>query len=136
MKKVSIWLTDAERALLDDLTRKRQTTIVGLIRDLIYRRSDEPDSTSRLAEIERALSELATVVRASMRVPTFVEYRARAYAIADRQKSGETETQYLSRLAREYMRTYGSWPDPTKQSEFGAVSKDFDRAEFDRARFL
>lgn len=88
MKKVTIWLSDSERALLDDLTKSRQTTIVGMVRDLLYRRNNDADANQRLEQIERAISELAIAVRAATRVPAFVEYRARAYAIADRQKSG------------------------------------------------
>lgn len=135
MKKVTIWLSDSERALLDDLTKSRQTTIVGMVRDLLYRRNNDADANQRLEQIERAISELAIAVRAATRVPTFVEFRARAYAQQDKQRPDETETQYLARLAREYMRLYNVWPDPGKQPEFGALPREFNRAEFDRARF-
>lgn len=138
MKRLTIDLSDSDRALLDAIVERKRTSIVNFVREAIRGAIEEPDLktiSNRLADIERAISELATATRAATRVPTFVEFRARAYAQQDKQRPDETETQYLARLAREYMRLYNVWPDPGKQPEFGALPREFNRAEFDRARF-
>lgn len=138
MHKMTILLSEHEKAMLDAIVKAKHTTISSFIRDAIRMQVAESDMktiSNRLSEIERAISELAVATRAATRVPTFVEFRARAYAQNDKQRPDETETQYLARLAREYMKLHNVWPDPSKQSEFGALPREFNRAEFDRARF-
>lgn len=138
MHKLTILLSEHEKAMLDAIVKAKRTTISSYIRDVIRMQAAESDMktiANRLTDIERAISELAIATRAATRVPTFVEFRARAYAQNDKQKSDENETQYLARLAREYMKLYNAWPDPGKQAEFGALPREFNRSEFDRARF-
>lgn len=138
MHKLTILLSESEKAMLDAIVKTKHTTISSYIREVIRTQVAEFDMktiASRLADIERAISELATATRAATRVPAFVEFRARAYAQNDKQRPDETETQYLARLAREYMKLYNNWPDPSRQSDFGALPREFNRAEFDRARF-
>ena len=115
MHKMTILLSEHEKAMLDAIVKAKHTTISSFIRDAIRMQVAESDMktiSNRLSEIERAISELAVATRAATRVPTFVGFRARAYAQNDKQRPDETETQFGASPSRPPPPSLRSGGDP------------------------
>lgn len=73
---------------------------------------------------------LLDAVRESTRIPSFFEYRARARVESKTQKSEESATEYLARLAIFYHALYQIWPTPGDAS-FGTLPEGLDAKTFE-----
>lgn len=91
------------------------------------------DIVDRLDALETALEQLAGLVVETARVPAFIEYRARAKADGITAASGETELQFLIRLARHYYLQYRVWPDPADANKFGGFPASAKPADWPKA---
>ena len=74
----------------------------------------------RLSALENATTTIAESVSELVRTPSFIEYRARAKAKNITQQPGESDLQFLLRLAKSYYARYRAWPDPSDTNRFGA----------------
>jgi hypothetical protein len=89
-------------------------------------RAELADIRESLTASARAFEELLTFLRESQRIPSFREYRSRAIAENIVNNPGETEQQYLLRLAARYYLLYRRWPTPSDNLQFGPIPQNFD----------
>lgn len=101
----------------------RIDALAGQVADL---QSAVIDLRRASAESAAAFDSLLAHLRELLRVPSFREYRARAAAEGDRQRPGESSIDTLLRLARDYHRQYGVWPDIRDTMKFGTLPNDVD----------
>ena len=76
-------------------------------------------------EIKSTIADLLKLIKESRRIPSFREYRARAYAAGNEKLQNESAYDYIMRLAREYWANYGVWPRWVER-DFGPAIPDFD----------
>lgn len=99
---------------------------------------------SRLSSIEGRLSEVEESLSASarafdtllsslnefLRVPSFIEYRARLAAEGVEKRQNEDDLAFLLRAASRYFVLYQRWPDPANFVAFGKVPPGVDLSKF------
>lgn len=92
---------------------------------------------SRLGEIDESLSAsarafdtLLSQLNEFLRVPTFLEYRARLRAEGVEKRQNEDDTQFLVRAAQRYFIAFNVWPNPADSRAFGSVPAGFDATKF------
>lgn len=91
----------------------------------------------RIAEVEESLSSSARAfdtllsnLNEFLRVPSFIEYRARLAAEGVEKRAQEDDLAFLVRAANRYYVQFGAWPDPSKSVSFGKVPAGVDLAKF------
>ena len=98
--------------------------------DLIKQQQEEMNAAQ--AHAAESFNALVQNLNEFLRVPSFREYRARDAVEGTIQKPGETELNFLIRLANRYYLIYKVWPDPTNINIFGKISDDT-KANFPKA---
>lgn len=93
-------------------------------------RQEEMNTTQ--AQAAESFNALVQNLNEFLRVPSFREYRARDAVEGTIQKPGETELNFLIRLANRYYLLYKVWPDPTNINIFGKIN-DETKANFPKA---
>lgn len=85
-------------------------------------------SAERLSKIEAQQQEISAAFTALLdrlgelvRTPSFREYKSRRLAEEPVLKKGESTRDYLIRIAEDYFRLYGVWPDCGDLQHFGTV---------------
>lgn len=114
----------AETAPVPDLTLLQADI------DLIKQQQEEMNAAQ--AQAAESFNALVQNLNEFLRVPSFREYRARDAVEGTIQKPGETELNFLIRLANRYYLIYKVWPDPTNINIFGKIS-DEAKANFPKA---
>lgn len=91
----------------------------------------------RLAEVEeslaasaRAFDTLLSNLNEFLRVPSFIEYRARLAAEGVEKRQNEDDLAFLLRAASRYFVLYQRWPDPANSVAFGKVPPGVDLSKF------
>lgn len=87
----------------------------------------------RIADLENAVATMAETLSEFVRVPSFIEWRARAKSENVAQKPGETDLQFLLRLAQAYYNKYRVWPDPSDPNKFGAFPSSAQPAQWPKS---
>ena len=98
--------------------------------DLIKQQQEEMNAAQ--AQAAESFNVLIQNLNEFLRVPSFREYRARDAVEGTIQKPGESELNFLIRLANRYYLLYKVWPDPTNINIFGKISDDT-KANFPKA---
>ena len=100
--------------------------------DIALLKSQQEEVNATLANSAESFNALLQSLGEFLRVPSFREYRARDAVEGTIQKPGETELNFLIRLANRYYLLYKVWPDPTNINIFGKIS-DETKANFPKA---
>ena len=100
--------------------------------DIALLKSQQEEVNATLAQSAESFNTLLQSLGEFLRVPSFREYRARDAVEGSIQKPGETELNFLIRLANRYYLIYKVWPDPTNINIFGKISDDT-KANFPKA---
>ena len=100
--------------------------------DIALLKSQQEEVNATLAQSAESFNALLQNLGEFLRVPSFREYRARDAVEGSIQKPGETELNFLIRLANRYYLLYKVWPDPTNINIFGKIS-DETKANFPKA---
>ena len=98
--------------------------------DLIKQQQEEMNAAQ--AQAAESFNALVQNLNEFLRVPSFREYRARDAVEGTIQKPGETELNFLIRLANRYYLIYKVWPDATNINIFGKIN-DETKANFPKA---
>ena len=97
--------------------------------DLIKQQQEElkqqqKETAAALAQSAESFNGLLDYLNQYIRVPSFREYRARDAVEGTIQKPGETELNFLIRLANRYYLIYKVWPDATNINIFGKINEE------------
>ena len=92
--------------------------------DIALLKSQQEEMNAALAQSAESFNALLQSLGEFLRVPSFREYRARDAVEGTIQKPGETELNFLIRLANRYYLLYKVWPDPTNINIFGKINDD------------
>ena len=95
-------------------------------------KQQQQETATALKQSAESFNTLLDYLNQYIRVPSFREYRARDAVEGTIQKPGETELNFLIRLANRYYLIYKVWPDPTNINIFGKIS-DETKANFPKA---
>ena len=87
-------------------------------------KQQQQETAAALAQSAESFNTLLDYLNQYIRVPSFREYRARDAVEGTIQKPGETELNFLIRLANSYYLIYKVWPDPTNINIFGKISDE------------
>lgn len=82
-----------------------------------------------ISEMKSTISDLFRLIKESRRIPSFREYRARAYAAGNEKLQNESAYDYIMRLARDYWANYGVWPRWVER-DFGSAIPGYDMAKW------
>ena len=99
--------------------------------DLIKQQQEEMNAAQ--AQAAESFNALLQNLGEFLRVPSFREYRARDAVEGSIQKPGESELNFLIRLANRYYLIYKVWPDPTNINIFGKITNEETKANFPKA---
>ena len=100
--------------------------------DIAALKTQQEEMNAAQAQAAESFNALVQNLGEFLRVPSFREYRARDAVEGSIQKPGETELNFLIRLANRYYLIYKVWPDPTNINIFGKIS-DETKANFPKA---
>ena len=100
--------------------------------DINLLKTQQEEMNAAQAQVAESFNVLVQNLNEFLRVPSFREYRARDAVEGTIQKPGETELNFLIRLANRYYLLYKVWPDPTNINIFGKIS-DETKANFPKA---
>lgn len=100
--------------------------------DIALLKSQQEEVNATLAQSAESFNALLQSLGEFLRVPSFREYRARDAVEGTIQKTGESELNFLIRLANRYYLIYKVWPDPTNINIFGKINEDT-KANFPKA---
>lgn len=100
--------------------------------DIAALKTQQEEMNAAQAQAAESFNALVQNLNEFLRVPSFREYRARDAVEGTIQKPGETELNFLIRLANRYYLIYKVWPDPTNINIFGKIS-DETKANFPKA---
>lgn len=100
--------------------------------DIAALKTHQEEMNAALANSAESFNALLQSLGEFLRVPSFREYRARDAVEGTIQKTGETELNFLIRLANRYYLLYKVWPDATNINIFGKISDDT-KANFPKA---
>ena len=100
--------------------------------DIAALKTQQEEMNAAQAQAAESFNALVQNLNEFLRVPSFREYRARDAVEGTIQKPGETELNFLIRLANRYYLIYKVWPDPTNINIFGKIS-DEAKANFPKA---
>lgn len=95
-------------------------------------KQQQKETAAALAQSAESFNALLEYLNQYIRVPSFREYRARDAVEGSIQKPGETELNFLIRLANRYYLIYKVWPDATNINIFGKIN-DETKANFPKA---
>ena len=100
--------------------------------DIAALKTQQEEMNAAQAQAAESFNALVQNLNEFLRVPSFREYRARDAVEGSIQKPGETELNFLIRLANRYYLIYKVWPDATNINIFGKIS-DETKANFPKA---
>lgn len=100
--------------------------------DIAALKTQQEEMNAAQAQAAESFNALVQNLNEFLRVPSFREYRARDAVEGTIQKQGESELNFLIRLANRYYLIYKVWPDPTNINIFGKIS-DEAKANFPKA---
>ncbi len=100
--------------------------------DIESLKSQQEEMNAAQAQAAESFNALVQNLNEFLRVPSFREYRARDAVEGSIQKPGETELNFLIRLANRYYLIYKVWPDATNINIFGKIN-DETKANFPKA---
>lgn len=100
--------------------------------DIALLKSQQEEVNATLANSAESFNTLLQNLNEFLRVPSFREYRARDAVEGTIQKPGESELNFLIRLAKRYYLLYKVWPDATNINIFGKLNDDT-KANFPKA---
>ena len=92
--------------------------------DIAALKTQQEEMNAAQAQAAESFNVLIQNLNEFLRVPSFREYRARDAVEGTIQKPGETELNFLIRLANRYYLLYKVWPDPTNINIFGKINDD------------
>lgn len=92
--------------------------------DIESLKSQQEEMNAALANSAESFNALLQSLGEFLRVPSFREYRARDAVEGTIQKTGESELNFLIRLANRYYLIYKVWPDPTNINIFGKINEE------------
>lgn len=90
--------------------------------DLLKTQQEEVNAT--LANSAESFNALVQNLNEFLRVPSFREYRTRDIVEGSIKKEGESELNFLIRLANRYYLIYKIWPNTAESTAFGPVADD------------
>ena len=100
--------------------------------DIAALKTQQEEMNAAQAQAAESFNALVQNLNEFLRVPSFREYRARDAVEGTIQKAGETELNFLIRLANRYYLIYKVWPDATNINIFGKIN-DETKANFPKA---
>ena len=100
--------------------------------DIAALKTQQEEMNAAQAQAAESFNALVQNLNEFLRVPSFREYRARDAVEGTIQKPGETELNFLIRLANRYYLIYKVWPDATNINIFGKIN-DETKANFPKA---
>ncbi len=92
--------------------------------DIAALKTQQEEMNAAQAHAAESFNALVQNLNEFLRVPSFREYRARDAVEGTIQKPGETELNFLIRLANRYYLIYKVWPDATNINIFGKITDD------------
>ena len=92
--------------------------------DIAALKTQQEEMNAAQAQAAESFNALVQNLNEFLRVPSFREYRARDAVEGTIQKPGETELNFLIRLANRYYLIYKVWPDPTNINIFGKINEE------------
>lgn len=150
---VTFRLTPEELEALDRLAVTNRLSRSRFIKQQVFAVKNTPEEVSflrgldaRIASLEAAFKQLHNELRAvndgvlrvlsivfdKVRVPSFREFRARAYAECRYPYKGQRQIDYLIGLAKDYYAAYGIWPNVDDRPSFGPVPDGVNPDKFPR----
>lgn len=100
--------------------------------DIAALKTQQEEMNAAQAQAAESFNALVQNLNEFLRVPSFREYRARDAVEGTIQKPGETELNFLIRLANRYYLLYKVWPDATNINIFGKINEET-KANFPKA---
>lgn len=92
--------------------------------DITALKTQQEEMNAAQAQAAESFNALVQSLNEFLRVPSFREYRARDAVDGSIQKPGESELNFLIRLASRYYLIYKVWPDATNINIFGKLNDD------------
>ena len=92
--------------------------------DIAALKTQQEEMNAAQAQAAESFNVLIQNLNEFLRVPSFREYRARDAVEGTIQKTGESELNFLIRLANRYYLIYKVWPDPTNINIFGKINEE------------
>lgn len=92
--------------------------------DIESLKSQQEEMNAALANSAESFNALLQSLGEFLRVPSFREYRTRDIVEGSIKKEGESELNFLIRLANRYYLIYKIWPNTAESTAFGPVADD------------